>query len=132
MLSLELLSKTVPHLAVWSVLSSLQYADNQLCLAIHNWEGPEVVMWGCNGGENEEFAVSADGSVCSKGGKGHQPRCLAVKGTPPTGGGGGGGKGSGNLQMWAKRKCRGTPPRHQFSAFPTSPMRNYFPDWGAR
>jgi hypothetical protein len=40
------------------VLSRRRYADDQLCLAIENWEGPAVVMWRCNTGENEEFVVS--------------------------------------------------------------------------
>eukprot|EP01051_Picozoa_sp_SAG22_P002154 SAG22_NODE_94_length_20824_cov_230.693718_15_plen_545_part_00 len=106
--SLELLSKAVPCLAVWSVLSSLQYADNKLCLAVQNWEGPAVVMWGCNNGENEAFVVASGGTLCSKGGGAHPPRCLEVKSTPPTGGGGGGGGGgTGNLQMWAKPQPAG-------------------------
>lgn len=77
-------------------------ADGKRCLAVKNWEGPEVVMWGCNNGENEEWSVAA-GSVCSKGSKQHQLRCLAVKDTPP-GPPSKPGSGGGNLQMWAKRK----------------------------
>jgi hypothetical protein len=76
-------------------------ADGKRCLAVQNWEGPEVVMWGCNKGENEEWVV-APGSVCSKGSAQHQARCLAVKDTPP-GPPSKPGHSGGNLQLWAKR-----------------------------
>eukprot|EP01043_Picozoa_sp_COSAG02_P034023 COSAG02_NODE_2356_length_9072_cov_14.450017_4_plen_630_part_00 len=60
-----------------------------MCLAMQHFEGPEVVLWECNTGENEEF-VFAGGSLCSKGDASHQARCLYVgKNVPHQNGGGG-------------------------------------------
>eukprot|EP01047_Picozoa_sp_COSAG01_P068476 COSAG01_NODE_9906_length_2304_cov_2.481633_1_plen_350_part_00 len=78
----------------------------KMCIAVQNWEGPTVVMWGCNNGENEEI-VFAGGSLCSKGDKQHAARCLNVKSTPPSGGGGHHGGGGGTMQMWAKPQPAG-------------------------
>ena len=59
-----------------------------MCLAIQHFEGPQVVLWECNTGENEEL-VFAGGSLCSKGDPDHQARCLYVgKNVPPQGDGG--------------------------------------------
>ena len=39
-----------------------------MCIAIENFNGPGVVVWGCNGGNNEEFTYNAaTGSLCCKG-----------------------------------------------------------------
>jgi hypothetical protein len=73
----------------------------KLCVALENFEGPGVVMWSCNTGENEEFAFDAtDGSLCSKGDSAHAARCLVPRTTnprppsPPSA--------SPTMQIWAK------------------------------
>lgn len=60
-----------------------------MCLAIQHFEGPQVVLWECNTGENEEL-VFAGGSLCSKGDTTHQARCLYVGENVPHQNGAGG------------------------------------------
>lgn len=60
-----------------------------MCLAFYFFEGPKVVLWGCNTGENEEIFF-AGGSLCSKGDPDHQARCLYVGKNVPSQNGGGG------------------------------------------
>ena len=62
------------------------------CLAVYNWDGPQILWWGCNKGVNEEFVFSAAGSLCSKNGTGtgtgtgkkaHRSHCLTANSTSP-------------------------------------------------
>jgi hypothetical protein len=80
-------------------------AEAGMCLAIYNFEGPGVVAWSCNEGENEEFVFDASStSICSKGGAGKAARCLNVKSTSPKPGPA---PTELPLQLWAKPQPNG-------------------------
>lgn len=83
-------------------------AGSKMCLAMENWEGPGVVAYACNTGENEEMVWDASaaygaGTLCSKGSPSHAARCLDVKSDAPQGGGSAGTE----VLIYAKPQPRG-------------------------
>ena len=65
------------------------------CLALWKGNGPGVVIYSCNDGDNEVFTLSK-GTLCSKTKNGdhetpHEKLCLTTNSTKPTAGGAGGG-----------------------------------------
>eukprot|EP00038_Savillea_parva_P002172 m.111340 g.111340 ORF g.111340 m.111340 type:complete len:272 (+) comp10749_c0_seq5:1035-1850(+) len=70
-------------------------ALNKDCLDVYYFTGPRVDAYACNGGTNQQFTISSNGTMVSAGG-----RCLELTSTKP--GGGPGPTGGNALQLWAK------------------------------
>lgn len=83
------------------------HADDgiKLCIAVENFEGPGVVGFKCNTGENEEFTFdAATTSLCSMGATSgsKQTRCLNAKSTSPHPGPGPAPSPRGDMLLYAK------------------------------
>jgi len=70
--------------------------SNGMCVDVHDWSGPQVQLFGCNGGSNQQFDFNSDGSLTDASTDSSRRHCLDHSSVPP------GPVPAGDIHLWAK------------------------------
>jgi Alpha galactosidase C-terminal beta sandwich domain/Ricin-type beta-trefoil lectin domain len=55
---------------------TIHNVNSGTCLDVYDFTGPVVDLWSCNGGVNQAFTLSTDGTISTAAGSGHPSLCL--------------------------------------------------------